>query len=82
VVGEVIAAAAVDPQTVIDVGLAPFTVLGAGVSFWSGLLGFLSMLTGGDKAAVSAAVDRGVALGFLFAGPFAVYTFGVALTSI
>jgi hypothetical protein len=70
-----------DPQRVIEVGLAPVTVLLAGTGFWSGLLAMLSWFTGGTPANIGAAVDRGVALGFFFASPFAVLTFLVALTS-
>jgi hypothetical protein len=70
-----------DPQRVIEVGLAPVTVLLAGTGFWSGLLGALAMMTGGSRDDVSAAVDRGIAVGFFLAGPLAVFAFAVALTS-
>jgi hypothetical protein len=75
-------AATPDAQAILDIGLAPFTVLGAGITFWTGLLGLLSMLTGGNQDAVGAAVDRGTAIGFFVAGPFALYAFVVALTSV
>ena len=69
-----------EPQDVIDVLLAPFATLGAGISFVSGSLALATMVTGGTAQEVSLAVDRGVAIGFLFAAPFALLFLIVALT--
>jgi hypothetical protein len=69
-----------EPQEVIDILLAPFATRGAGITFTSGSLGIATMATGGTGQDISVAVDRGVAIGFLFAAPFAMLFLVVGLT--
>ena len=71
----------ITPQGVLDVLLAPFTVLATGLSCTSGAFAVGGLARGVGREELSRLVDTGVAVGFLIFLPLAVYTFGLGLFS-
>jgi hypothetical protein len=62
--------AAITPQALTDVLLAPFTVLGSTATFGSGALGAAALVTGRTRD-LSTYVNYGLAVGFMVGAPLA-----------
>lgn len=70
--------AVVTPQGLVDVLLAPFTVLGTSATFGSGLLAAVALLSDQQLARN---VDYGLAVGFIIGAPFALPALVAGLSS-